>query len=281
MNPKNSQTENFLVASGSNRSLSAERSTTETLEAGFGLPLFDNAKAALEATYFNTRFTGLIQSQPYSANLLSDPRYNSFITLNPSHSFRNEICTAGQFYGTVGECEDSSIAGIVDLRLHNTADLLTQGVDLHSSLEWKQDGGERVVWDTYATYLLDYSEVLVPGAPRSRLLSTVGNPINLKVLSYLQCDSHTWGAAIRAHYQNSYRNTLVSPVASVASWTTFDLHVVYHVPKSAGEVFGGIDIGAGVQNMLDRNPPYVANPWDQTNASAFNRVVSVDLSKRW
>jgi iron complex outermembrane receptor protein len=283
---QNNQTEHFLIASGSNRSLSAERSTTRTFQAGFGVPLFTDMKVALEATYFNTEFTGLIQSQPFSVSLLSDPLYSSFIIRNPARAFRDEICTTGQFYGTLADCEGSSIAGIIDLRLHNTGGLFTQGIDLHSSFEWNGERDGHLVWDLYGTYLLDYSEMLVPGARSFHLLNTVGSPINTKLRSSLRWESHAWAAALTAHYQNSYRNTLVSPAEPVASWTTFDLHAVYHLPKSAGTFFGNIDVSAGVQNVLNRNPPYVANPttesgWDQTNAAPFNRVFSVDLSIRW
>ena len=271
----------FLVASGNNASLSEERARTRTLGGGFAVALADNSTLAWEITYFDVQYTGRITSQPYSPNLLIDPAYSSAVVRAPSAALREQICTTGQFFGTLAECETAEIAGIVDLRLHNTDRLFTQGVDLHNRLTWG-----RFAWELYGTYVLEYAERQAPGSATMSLVNTVGNPINLRLLNACRWESRTMDLSVLLHYQNRYRNSLTTPVSPVASWTTVDLKAAYRPPTSHTSAFRNIEIGIGAQNVLNRNPPYVANlttqsGWDLTNAVAFGRVIGLSLSKRW
>jgi iron complex outermembrane recepter protein len=278
------QTSNYLVAAGNNSGLSAQRSVTRTLEAGFSVPFSEHYRYSLAATWFDINYTGLIESLPFSVNILSDPLYSNFIIRNPNDPLRARICSTGQFFGTLAQCEDTQIAGIVDLRLHNADILFTRGIDLHSLFESQQTWGQ-FTWEVYGTRLLDYSQVQSPGGPRTPLLDTVGNPIHLRILSSLRWEWRRLEAGLGLHYQNSYRNTQTSPTATVASWTTIDLYMSYHIPAGSGAL-SNLEIGVNVLNLKDQNPPYVANPytqsaWDQTNATPFNRVITIYARKRW
>ena len=68
--------------------------------------------------------------------------------------------------------------------------------------------------------------------------------------------------------------------------TTLDLALRYRVPSGSG-LFGGLDIIAAAQNVLNAKPDVIETdtsyyvPYDSTNYSAIGRFVSLTISKTW
>ena len=279
------QLNNFLVAGGNNAALSEERGLTKTLGAGFGIPFDEDTTLAWEMTYFNIQYTGRITSLPYSPDVLADPAYASVIIRNPSPSFRDHLCTTGQFFGSVTDCENTDIAGIVDLRLHNTADLYTDGIDLHGLFSSKRPWGQ-VAWELYGTYIMHYAERQAPGLPAESLLDTLGNPIDWRLLNTLRWTHQALEAAVTVHFQNHSWNTLTTPTTRIGSWTTLDLQLTYRVPAESNSVFRNFAFRLGVENVSDRNPPRVYNltteaGWDSNNALPYGRLVGLNISRNF
>jgi iron complex outermembrane receptor protein len=87
-----------------------------------------------------------------------------------------------------------------------------------------------------------------------------------------------------ANFTNAYTNATLATRPEVGSYTTFDLTAQYDIGKLLGEQYKELRAALSVQNMLDRDPPYVQNAtlaFDPQNASAMGRFVSLNLSYKF
>jgi iron complex outermembrane recepter protein len=280
---------NVLIASGNNRGLSEERGNTKSAGVNFSRPAQNDdsaIKASLDITYYNIQFTGRIEDELFSPTALSDPAYTSVVIRNPSLALRTEICTAGQFVGTLSACETQPIAAILDLRLHNIDNLLTQGIDLHSSVTTPRYRWGTLTWDITGTEILGYSERQSPAVPPVSSLNTLDNPLRLRVRSSLGYKQRGWGAVLTINFQNHYRDTLTSPITEISSWTTLDLTARYRFSQDSAFVLRNLEFGITFVNLANHAPPFAENllndtGWDFANANPFNRMVMAHLRKKW
>ena len=90
------------------------------------------------------------------------------------------------------------------------------------------------------------------------------------------------------NYIDGYTNQVVTPIETVSSWTTVDLSVSQRIGGSGGGDDRGLQLGLSIQNLLDRDPPYVNNRsntsalgYDPEKANPLGRMISIQALIRW
>jgi len=80
----------------------------------------------------------------------------------------------------------------------------------------------------------------------------------------------------------------VAPVEHIKSYTTVDLRLAYDLEGTGIPGTEGVRIGLDVQNLFDRDPPFVdleptsnggGGGFDPQTTNAIGRMISVSLSK--
>ena len=82
---------------------------------------------------------------------------------------------------------------------------------------------------------------------------------------------------------NSYDDVRIGLESGIDSWTTIDLNTKYSFTNS---VFDDLSLALSVTNLLDEDPPFVADPIfniniDGANASLLGRFVALQLNVKW
>ena len=80
----------------------------------------------------------------------------------------------------------------------------------------------------------------------------------------------------------------MTPIESVSSWTTVDLSVSQRIGGAGGEDRRGLQLGLSIQNLFDRDPPYVNNRsntsalgYDPEKSNPLGRMISIQAVIRW
>ncbi|MGC4029272.1 MAG: TonB-dependent receptor [Steroidobacteraceae bacterium] len=274
--------------------LSPERA--RTLSFGVDYTPFGADRWKLSLTYYNLVYKNQIVSA-VSGAALNDAAYATalanagLLVFNPTTAQVQSYLDYGGFpyvsvigprnvYGTgSGPSPGRTIpvAVLMDMRSVNTGQVDTNGVDFTLRGSWDSRWG---TWrlSNSATYVASYKQSLFTGTEQTEYVNTYGFPVRFRTRTQLGFDRGPVSANLFLDYINSYKNTQVSPVASVSSFTTLDVNLGYRFSK--------FSVQLNTQNVFDRNPPYalVSNPaqlYDNQNAGAIGRLISVALEARF
>jgi iron complex outermembrane recepter protein len=271
-----------LIWSGNNATVQPERAQSWT--SGLDFAPTSLPGLALGITYFRTVFKDRIQATLYAPTVLSDPSYAAIVTRNPTAAQINYICSHSLYVeGTVNNCMTAPIGAIVDLRVRNLAQLLTDGIDFNGSYERTTSFG-KLKFGLDGTWLRDFSEAQTPDVPLTSLLNTQNEPVNLKLRVSAGWQFTGWGALVAANFTNSYRDTASVPERRIDAWTTVDLQLRYDFPEDAGAWLRGVRVELNARNLFNVAPPFLNNQavgigYDQENADPYGRVLSLQLRK--
>jgi len=269
-----------IITSGNNRSLREERAVTRTLSIHWSRSVAPDSLLNLKLSYFGIDFQDRFEAIDLSEIALGDGRYASLLTaLTPN--LQNQLCDSTQFFGDRSACRDGHFAAAVDDRLQNIDTLLTQGIDFQGDLATRYPWGT-LKSEISGTYLLKYSEISTPGSSPVSLLNKPYNPINLLLQAKIEVNFADVDASTTVNHSNNYRNTLVQPNQSVASWTTVDLYVRYRLSGSQRTWLGRTRVSAHLQNAFNHLPPLVTNGlesarFDEENANPTGRTLRIEL----
>jgi hypothetical protein len=177
--------------------------------------------------------------------------------------------------------------------LQNAQAVKLDGVDFNVRFAQHIEAGS-LSYGLNASYLLKYEDTLLAGLDPIERLDTQYYPTKLRVRGSVAWSSPGWSSALFANYVNSYTNNQnPAAVERVSSWTTFDGQVSY-VTSATNSFLYGARVSLSVQNIFDRQPPFVRNVgniagvgasptynYDAVNASLLGRYVSLQLGTRW
>lgn len=190
-------------------------------------------------------------------------------TSNPTYDFNNSFCQLIQRNGVTGDREN------VDSLFLNLGKLNTRGVDV--ALGWRgQVGPGTLSANTTLNYLDEYKYQPDPTAPFRDAKGTLdqGGQFDYRLLSNL---GYAWGAfdvGLQWRFLPSVDNSAkallpTTTVLGTGAYSVFNL--------SAGYDFGSVQVRAGIDNVLNRDPSIVgANPAvgdtnsDQTNLNFYD-----------
>ena len=275
---------NALVWSGNNATVQPERAESWTTGIDLAPPVLPGL--TLDVTYFRTVFKDRIQGTLFTPTVLSDPSYAAIVTRNPSAAQIDYICSHTLFeQGTAAQCMDLPFGAVVDLRVHNLARAVTDGIDFNAGYEHPAPLG-KLDFALSGTWLRDFSQAQTPDMPLTSLLDTQNEPINLRFRASADWQFRGWGTLVAANFTNSYRDTASVPERRVDSWTTIDLQLRYDFPDDARYGLRGTRIELNARNVFNVDPPFLNNQmayigYDQENADPYGRLLSLQLSKKW
>jgi iron complex outermembrane receptor protein len=111
-------------------------------------------------------------------------------------------------------------------------------------------------------------------------LGRLNYPVELRSQAFASWSQGGISSELTLNYVDGYDNNLATPVQSVDSWTTVDLHVGYEF-QSAGGWSSGLAFSFDATNVLDEDPPFVniQGGFDPGQASVLGRFVSFSISK--
>ena len=286
----------LMMLSNGNPDLGPERAKTWTGGFSFAPPSLPGFK--VDANYYHIEYadrigSGFGGSFP-SLFLQSTAPYADLLTVNPTPQQIQQarqlgasglglfVSRAGPYALAPGTDETSSEV-ILDNRFRNNAFTSQRGVDFNASYDF--DAGQtRFALNLAGQYIIDSKRRVTATSPEVDAVNTVYFPVDLKVRGGLAMSHRQVAGGLFVNYVDSYRDPANRADPHVSSWTTVDLNLKYDFSDSAG-AGQGTSLSFNVQNLFDRNPPFIVNSintgFDPTNATALGRFLSMTLTHRW
>ncbi len=278
---------NALLLFGGNPHLVAQHATTWTVGGDWSPPSSSGVRATLTlyGTQFSNRLANLQEAgyDPLLAFPLESLLGPEIIERNPPSSLVQQIISIPGFTNLNANLAD--ITAIVNDEWLNISKVDTTGIDFGAS--YRADAGPvRLETGLDGTYILKMQTQFTSGTPIIDTLNTPYNPTRVKLRGRAIVTRGSFSIATFVNFVSAYENPNVVPVAPVASWTTLDLTATYQCQSCRG-LLGKLQILLSVQNIANRNPPFVENAngfavnFDGANANALGRYSSLQLTQQW
>lgn len=273
---------NVLALIGSNPDTGPEKADTWTLGAVYAPPTRPGLR--LDISYFDIRYRDRIANlgTDYMSFLGNRTLYGSLITDNPPADLLARYYGDQNFRNPLG-IPAGAIGAIVDGRTLNLSSVHMTGLDFDLGYAFTA-GKTAITAGVSGAWIFSQRQRITPTAPTEDVVSTTGNPVDLRMRGRFNLANGPWNVAAFVNFVNDYRNTAVVPAARVSSWTTVDVQLGYDFEK----ILPGTRIAFSVSNLFDRKPPYVENAnifsasgYDPDNASPLGRLVALQLVKTW
>lgn len=291
----------FVAGEYMNPDLDPETSTAFT--AGFDYQSSYFEGFSLSGTYFHIDYTDRIALAPQEQEIAADPEgYAELISpkVNDQEILDFLSDSLGVFdyrdmtYTPAPDAEAiaADVTYVIRNGLRNIASQETSGMDL--SAEYRGAVGE-TDFDVglNATFIFKNDQQATAGSPVVARADTITYPVDLRGRAYAGVTRNGWSGRLILNYVDSYKNTSVSPVEKIDSWTTLDLVASYSFSTEGGGVLEGTRLGFNVQNLFNEDPPFVRSfddrfavtlagtNYDASNHDPFGRVFRVSLTKEW
>ncbi|MDP9085246.1 MAG: TonB-dependent receptor [Pseudomonadota bacterium] len=249
----------------------------------------------LTSTYYAIRFSNRIAQPTQQIVIIGNPALAPAVTLNPSLGVTEGLLAgAGQvldFSGpgfTNGGATAADIAAIVDVRISNTAESRTSGLDLGASYDFAV-AEHHLRADVNVNKVFKFDDRLTSASPLIRTLDTPYHPVDLRARGSLGWSWRRWNANVALNYTAGYHDNRAGRDTPVRSFATLDVGLGTEVGGARGKPGSGLRLSFNVQNLLDTDPPKLAPEpgftrgigYDPVNASGRGRVVSLQLRKGW
>lgn len=286
----------LMMLSNGNPDLSPERAKTWT--GGFTFAPPSRPGLRIDANYYRIEYddrigSGFGGSFP-SLFLQPTAPYADILTVDPTQQQIQQarqlgVSGLGLFVSRVGPyalpagMDETDSQVILDNRFRNNAFTFQQGVDFSAAYGF--DAGQaRVAVNLASQYIIESERRVTATAPEVDAVNAVYYPVDLKVRGGVTLSRHQVSGGIFANYADSYRDPANATNPHVSSWTTVDLNLKYHFGSVADEQ-QGTSLAFSVQNLFDRDPPFIVNSintgYDPANATALGRFLSMTLTHRW
>ena len=276
----------ILYTNGANSGLRPETATSWT--AGFDYSPLWIARTHFTMTYFDINYKNRIYGFNLPGFAFTDPVYRPFLTLNPTPAqLQTTIQGAtGGFFNYSGVPYDSAaIAALVNGTTTNISAERVNGVDLLADYQQPVGGG---MIDMYLNgSYLQFRQQLSPLASQVEFAGIAFNPPRWRARGGATWQgAGGWSTTAIVNWLAPSTDSYASGSPAVAAWATVDLQLSY-----ATDVTGplaGIKASLSVQNVFDRDPPYVLGAatipgfnYDSANTTPLGRFVTLQLSKAW
>lgn len=288
------KTDTLISAAPHSPDLRPERSKSYTV----GLDLTPEFAQGLRfsATYFRTDYEDRIALPPVIGNVFAgapifqQPVLSPYITFSPSLSEVEAAFANPGFYKDLAGLGPTGVQAFFDDELTNIAASHIEGIEGHGNYEWPTELGT-FSWSLGSTYYLRNTYQTAPGSQPVSLVNIIGQPLRLRARGGMSWAYGGWSTSGFINYADRYSNPLFTPAEPVASWTTVDLQITYHIVEHVGfNGRGDTKLSLSVLNLLDRNPPFVALPtvgtystvgFDPLNATPQGRTIVFQVTKGW
>lgn len=272
-----------------NPDLRPQRSRDVT--AGLDFKPVEHPGLSLSLSYFDIHYTDKIAPPPLVGSIFQ--LFSQTAALAP---FLNESPTASQiaqFYNSPGfinvfNVPATAIGAIFNEYNQNIASEREAGFDFSGSYGIETRAGKWTL-SLAGTWINHLELQAASTTPFVEIANTTFNPPRLRGNAGLSWSLAGLESALTVRHVGAYANTLTVPNGEISSWTTTDFHLSYDTTViSRHSPLPGARISVTVQNMFNKNPPYVATPstviplnFDAANASPLGRFISIELQKNW
>lgn len=281
-------TSSVLVLEGSNPNLSQE--TGRTWTAGIDIAPAAIPGLQVSLTYYSINYNDRILvpgPTPAVDILLQENTWASIIDRQPTREEIVAACESPAYNGsTVSQCENATVAAIVDLRVRNIAATRVRGLDLKVDRSFATRLGSFSL-GLNSGYVLSFRQAASDTSPMSSILDTVGNPLSLRVRGTADWFQHGFdgpglGANLTIDHFGGYEDNQSASTRAVGALTTIDLRTSYRTSAGIGPL-DDLEFSLNASNILNRVPPFVDRSagYDLINAEPYGRVVSLSVQKRW
>ena len=275
-----------LLRGGTNPDLKNETATTWTIGVDYTPQALPDL--TFELTYFNIDFRDRIRPPGNLLGILhEEDKFSAIITRNPSVGEVDALCNGDDFLGDPAICGLVPIGAIIDGRTNNTSRTKVSGFDFNVYYGFDADSIGRFDFKVNGNYLITFKEAFSEASAFIELVDTMNNPVDFRMRGSVTW-SGTQGLSLTSfvNYADSYRDNITVPNRKVGSWTTVDLTLAYNSEdRLAGLGLRDTIFTLGVQNLFDRDPPFVNNPlglgYDPENADPLGRFISFNITKKW
>ena len=272
-----------ILLYGYSPDIKPEKATSWT--AGFDVKPIAVPGLTVSATYFNIAYRDRIESPLEDLDsILSNPAIYAALIETPTAAQLTDIYASPRLANYYG-LQPGDIRYFLNVETQNLARQNVQGIDFTAAYSRDVAGGTGTI-DMSGTRLLVLNEHFTSTSPASNVLGTLFNPARLRMRGHLGWSKSGFSGDAFVNYTGRYRNTLASPAARVASWTTFDAQIGYRFGEASP--LKGARLALSATNLTDRKPPYVQYSlpgstfgYDPNQASAIGRQLSVDLTFQW
>ncbi len=216
--------------------------------------------------------------------------FGDLIVVDPTPAFIESLLAGATSFLDLsgGLFAPGSVGLFGDLSLTNIASERQSGLDLAADYRFENAWG-RFDASLHGTYITTFEKTVTPASPVADALNVLFGPVDLRLRGGLTWTRNALSTSLFANYVDDYRMGTGSGAASIASWTTFDLHLRYGIDGLGSGIWRGASLALSVQNLFDRAPPFVATPafinsnpgYDPANADPLGRFVALTVSKAW
>lgn len=278
----------FLFTSGVNPDLGPETATSRTVGVDLAPPRLPSLDVS--ATYFYVDYRNrIVVPVTNLTESLSNPLYAAFVTRNPSPAQQQALVSSSLYFAnfTGAPYDPANVSAVVYNSYQNATRQRIHGVELMARGRWPVFGGDLSA-RANAAWLTLWQQTI--GTEPAELISgTIFNPPSFKGRGSVTWRRAGWGLTAAVNYVGSELDDANQAAFPVGSWSTVDIQVSYAFGTSASWPIRGLKASLSVQNLLDRDPPFVAASattfpglgYDSTNASPFGRFISAYISKSW
>ena len=190
--------------------------------------------------------------------------------------------TVTTIYTLPFEANSSDIDLVVLAGSRNVSQRDISGFDVGVNYLLGTDRGKLGI-DVNAAFITDYSVRLTESSDSVDQRNSRYRPIDFRGRASLSWTNDSVSAAFLVNYTDGYKDRLLNPESgSVGSFTTVDLAFSYAPDVSTG-FWSGTRFSLNVQNVLDKDPPFVETidglNYDSANASPLGQYVSASIRK--
>lgn len=267
-----------IILAGGNPDLKPEKAKTWSL--GFDWKPDMAPGLVVSATYYNVKFTDAIAVPPFlSPVLFSDPGYSSFYNTNPT--LAEALAAVGNLQLNGAPSIQSLYAGnspyiLIDARRTNLGSIKTDGIDFNVAYA-RQTGFGSINASIAGTYTLSrktqpiagnpYGNDLENGTGRVALVATLGGSVG------------DFTALAKLNYRDGYPILGLPKQTKVDSFQTVDLFFGYSLADEG--VLKDTMLTLNVDNLFDKDPPFIDTLGSYTNGSTLGRLISFGIRKKF
>ena len=265
-----------IAIAGGNANLRPE--TARTWSFGFDFKPTSVPGLIASATYWNVKFEDAISVPPFTSPVLfSDPNYASFYILNPTLAQATAAAGSLRIDGVPNLATLYAFSAPYVLFLAQRANLgavHTNGVDFN--LAYAHDTGFGSINASFAgTYTLGRKTQTIKGGPFSDDLKNGTGRLSFVAALGGRVGDLTGRASL--NHRSGYPLAGVAPQTNVSAFDTVDLFFAYDL----GKVLHDTMLTVNVDNLFDRDPPYLNTVPGYTNGGTLGRMVSFGIRTKF
>lgn len=278
---------NVLALFGYSQNIRPEKATSWT--AGFDIAPLSMPGLKASLTYFDVDYRDRIGTltEDYLRFLTNRDVFGGVVTDDPPLELVQFYYSQPTFTNPINIAPNEVVA-ILDGQTRNLAREHQKGIDIDLGYAPEFAGG-RLDLGVSGTHIFSIVKQLSPGSVRSDFVGLYASPVKWRLRGRLGWARDGFSANAFVNYTDGYTNQVVVPIEQVSSWTTVDLTLSQRIGGNPDSEGGrGLQLSLAIQNLFDRDPPYVNNKsqtsalgYDPEKASPLGRMISVQAVIRW